>query len=407
MNDSLKDRVLSSLYERRQNVLNGGINSIPTPFRRFSNDFVGVEKAKYYCLTAPTKVGKTTFASYVFLYTPILYAYEHPEQLRLKIFYYPIEETPEDVLERFMCFILYKLSGGKIFVDRTTLKSSKNDPISKDVLDILNTGEYKALLEFFEKTVIFSSSTNPTGVWNEAIRYAEDHGKVYKKKVQVKDEFGINKEIEIFDHYEPDDPKEFRIIFHDHLGLTTQERGYTLKQSMDKLGEYFVKLRNLYGFTICSIQQQNTNTESLDAFKLGKDKSSITNLADSSYSSRNCDICIGVNSPFRSERADWKGYDITKFKDYFRYAEVLINRQGSSGGLLPLLYIGKVCEWIELPLPNDTNAIQRVYSFINELNTRRNVLLVTLNKHFSNISTKIKIKNYLCNLFHFKKMSRN
>lgn len=396
---TLKDRVLENLHKRRETVLSGGINSIPTPFKRFSNDFIGIEQAKYYCVTAPTKVGKTTFASYLFLYTPLLYAYYHPEQLSLKVFYYPIEETPEDILERFMCFLLYKLSNGSIVVDRTALKSSKNEPISEEILNIFNTGEYKDILEFFEKTVIFSSSTNPTGVWNEVIRYAEDHGKVYKKKVQIKDEFGVNKEIEVFDHYESDDPKEFRIIFHDHLGLTTPERGFTLKQSMDKLGEYFVKLRNLYGFTICSIQQQNTTTESLDAFKLGKDRSSITNLADSSYSSRNCDICIGVNSPLRSERSEWKGYNITKFKDYFRYAEILINRQGSAGGLLPLFYLGKVCDWVELPLPNDTANLNRVYQYIDRLNNSKNTLLFTLNKHFSNSIAGNKIKSYFCRIF--------
>ena len=100
----------------------------------------------------------------------------------------------------------------------------------------------------------------------------------------------------------------------------------------------------MFNFTICAIQQQNTTSESLDAFKLGRDKSSIQNLADSSYTSRNCDICIGVNSPYRNEKKDWNNYDITKFKDYFRYAEILINRQGSSGGTIPLFYLGKVCK---------------------------------------------------------------
>ena len=53
---SLKDRVLSNLEERRQKVIDGGINSIPTPFVRFSEDFIGVEQGKFYCVTAPTKV---------------------------------------------------------------------------------------------------------------------------------------------------------------------------------------------------------------------------------------------------------------------------------------------------------------------------------------------------------------
>ena len=135
---SLRDRVIYNLEERRQRVLDGGINSIPTPFRRFSEDFIGVEQGKFYCVTASTKVGKTTFASFLFLYNSIFYAYENPDKMKLKVFYYPLEETPEDVLERFMCYLLYRVSKGRIIVDRTALKSSNNSPISQEILDTLN-----------------------------------------------------------------------------------------------------------------------------------------------------------------------------------------------------------------------------------------------------------------------------
>ena len=175
--------------------------------------------------------GKTTFASYLFIYNSILYAYNNPDKIKLKIFYYPLEETPEDVLERFMCFLLYKVSRGTIIVDRTTLKSSNNVAVSQDILDTLNDGEYKNILDFFEETVVFSSSSNATGVWKEMVRYAEDNGTIYKKKVQIKDELGISREVEVFDHYDQNDPTEFKIIFYDHVGLTSTERGFTLKAS--------------------------------------------------------------------------------------------------------------------------------------------------------------------------------
>lgn len=52
----LVDRVLKSLEERRQNILNGNINCIPSPFKRFSEDFPGIEQGKYYLVSASTKV---------------------------------------------------------------------------------------------------------------------------------------------------------------------------------------------------------------------------------------------------------------------------------------------------------------------------------------------------------------
>ena len=133
---NLVERTIENLVRRREKVLNGGINSIPPPFKRFSNDFIGVEPAKMYVVTAATKIGKTTFASYLFIYNSLLYAYYNPDKVRFKVFYIPREETPEDVLHRFMCYILYKLSKGKVIVDRNDLKSSKNVALDEKVLKL-------------------------------------------------------------------------------------------------------------------------------------------------------------------------------------------------------------------------------------------------------------------------------
>ena len=286
---SLKDRVLGNLKRRKEKLLNGGINSIPSPFVRFSDDFIGVEQGKYYVVTSTTKGAKTQFASFVFVFQTILYAYHHPEQLRIKIFYYPLEETPDDIMTRFMSFLLYNLSGGKIRIAPIDLLSTKNDkPVDDSILELLNTGEYAKIIDFFEEHIIFSASTNPTGVFVECKEYAEEHGTVYKKKQKIKDEFtGEIREIDAFDHYEQDDPDEYRIIFFDHVSLTSTEKGViTLKQSIDKLSENLVKLRNRYRYIPVVIQQQAFAGESLDAFKENKLRPTIANLADSKYPSR-------------------------------------------------------------------------------------------------------------------------
>ena len=52
---SLRERVTQNLTARRDNILNGEINSIPSPLTRFRDDFVGVEQGKYYLITSVTK----------------------------------------------------------------------------------------------------------------------------------------------------------------------------------------------------------------------------------------------------------------------------------------------------------------------------------------------------------------
>lgn len=362
----LRERTIQSLRERRQNLLEGNINSIPSTFKRFSNDFIGVEQGTYYCVTSTTKGGKSQFASFTFIFQPLLYAFLHKEQLRVKIFYFALEETPERVLQRFMSYLLYTMSGGKIRRSPKDLRSSKNDkPIEENVLELLGSEEYTELLDFFEENVIFSSTTNPTGIYKECKRYVEDNGTSHYKIVKYTTDLGEDKESNVFDHYESNDPKEYRIVFIDHIGLIETERGMTLKQSMDKLSEYLAKyLRNRYGMTPVVIQQQNFDNESNDNYVSGRIRPSAQGLGDSKYIARDCNILLGLFSPFKYELEDYKKYNINIFRDNIRFLEVLVNRDGEMGGLCPLFFDGAVCDFQELPLPTDTTGINQMYKYL-------------------------------------------
>lgn len=59
-------------------------------------------------------------------------------------------------------------------------------------------------------------------------------------------------------------------------------------------------------------------------------------------------------------------YDITKFKDKFRVLEVVLNRGGTCGDVVGLYFDGAVCEWAELPKPDNTVELQKVYNYINK-----------------------------------------
>lgn len=369
---NLVNRTLEYLQDRRNKLLNGGINSIPSPFVRFRSEFVGIEQGKYYVTTAATKGGKTQFTSFMFLYTPLLYAYNNPDKIRLKVFYYPLEETPEDITKRFMSYLLNDLSGGEIHISPADLQSTDNNkPVSQEVLDALKGEEFQKILRFYEDTVIFSPSRNATGVYQEVKRYMEEHGTVHRRPQTVKDDFGNTKEVQVFDHYTPDDPDEYVIVIFDHLSLIQTERGMTLKQSADKLSEYFVILRNRYNVTPVLVQQQAFDMESLDAFKANKLRPTAQGLADSKYSARDCNVLLGLFNPFKHELPEYQKYDITKLKDKCRFLEVVLNRGGSSGGLIGLYFDGAVCEWAELPRSENTTELQKVYNYINRLSAKQ------------------------------------
>lgn len=259
MENSLIDRVLSNLEERRQRVLNGGINCIPSPFPSFRKDFPGIEQGVYYLVSGASKSGKSQITNYLFLYTPILYAYNNPDKIRIQIFYFPLEETAEKITLRFMSYLLYTLSNHRIRISPMDLQSvDENRIVDPSILDILHSIEYQSILRFYEEHVHFMSDRNATGCWKVVSRYAEEAGTVHRKKVVIENkETGIKQEREVFDYYEPKDKDEYVEIIWDHCGLTNVERGMNLKECIDKLSEYFMIFRNKYNYIPIALQQQN------------------------------------------------------------------------------------------------------------------------------------------------------
>ena len=387
----LSERVLNKLEERRNNIINGNINCIPFPFANFREDIPGIEQGRYISITGATKSSKSQFASKL-LFEALLYAYYHPEQLDIHIRYFPLEETPEGIMERFMSYLLFLKSNRQIRISPSDLRSTNNDkPVNKEVLDILQTEEYQSIIKFFEEKVIFSSQTNPTGIYKECKEFAENNGIVHRKIVKYKNDQGETVESNKgFDYYEQNNPKQYRIIFVDHLGLVSVEKGMDLRQSMNKMSEYFVELRNRYNYTPIIIHQQ-AMFESLDAYKMDKLEPQISNLGDAKAVARDLDLCIGVFSPYKYNLQNYKGYDITKFKDNIRFVSVLLNRNGLCNGVLPLYFDGAVNYFTSLCAPNNSSELEKVYKYLDNIRGKTNKVFMWFNKLIKNYGKNFSI----------------
>lgn len=365
---SLRERVVANLEERRQRILDGQLNCIPSPFKRFSEDFIGIEQSCYYTITSFTKGGKSQFTSYTFIYKPLMFCYFTKADVDLKILYFPLEETPERIMQRFISWLLFDFSKGKIRVSPRELRSTTS-PVSEEILEVINSDEFQDILEYFESHIIFpEEAANPTGIYKYCKNYAEEHGTVYTKIGKYKDEFGVVQERQVFDRYEQDNPNEYRLIIIDTINLIDTERGMTLKQSMDKLSEYCAKyLRNRYNYSPIIIQQQSFDQEGNEAFKMGRVRPSVAGLGDSKYTSRDSNVVLGLFSPFRFALKEYEGYDVSKFKDNIRFLEMIVNRDGEMGGLCPLFFDGAVCQFEELPRPESKGGIAKVYDYLKHI----------------------------------------
>lgn len=379
---SLLQRVLDSIKERRQKILDGEINCIPLPFNRFRSEWPGIEQGRYYLISGATKSAKTQITSYLFLFQIVLYTYNHPEKCSAKIFYYPLEETPEEIMLRFMSYLLNHLSGNKIRISSEDLKSTREDnPLSQDILDLLESDEYLALFSHFEKIVEFMPSRNPTGVWKDMSSYAKANGTIHNKTITVKNEFGEEEERQKFDWYEPNNPNEYVFIVVDHVSLLEKERGMDLRETINKLSEYMIILRNKYKYIPVVVQQQSTETTNLEAFKANKIRPTMAGLSDSKNTAKDCNMMLGICNPYSYELPSYLGYDITKLKGNIRFLEVVLNRNGQANGICPLYFDGSTCTFAEMPLPDDKGNLDKVYEFLRNRNSISLFLVNTINNN--------------------------
>lgn len=358
---NLVPRVIKIVEDRRAKILSGGVNCIPSPFPSFWYDFPGVEQGTYYLISGGAKASKSKLTNYIFLFNTILYAYYHPELVRVKIFYALLEEKAENITLKFMSYLLFHLSGHRIRVDIKTLKSvDENRIVTPEVIELLKSIEYQSILNFFEDHVEFIPDRNPTGIFNTIEKYNLAHGTVHKKRVEGYDR-------EVFDYYVPDDPGEYVLGITDHVGLISTERGWDLRTSIKKLSEYYKILRNKYNDIPVVVHQQNSETLSLEAFKANKIRPTQKGLLDCQDTARDCDVFLGITNPYSFEIKEYLKYDITKLKGYARFLEVVMGRDGESNAVLGLYYDGAVGYYTPLPKWDNLTELNRKYQLIQRI----------------------------------------
>ena len=362
-------RVKQIIVNRRQRVINGKVNCIPTPIPEFRYDFPGPEQGTYYLVSGGAKSSKTKITNFLFLFNSILYAYHNPEKVRLRVFYSLLEETAENITMKFMCYLLFRLSGHKIRIDIKTLKSvDEHRIVSPEIIELLDSPEYQSILDFFEEHITFVPDRNPTGIYNTIEAYAEEHGTTYKKPAKIKNkETGEYEDKMVFDYYEPDDPDEYVLCIVDHVSLISTERGMDLRESINKLSEYMKILRNKYNYTPVIVQQQNSETLSLDAYKANKIRPTQKGCADSQCPPKDCDIMLGITSPYAFGIENYQKYNITKLKSYCRFLEVVLGRDGESNAVIGLYFDGATGYYSALPKWNDSENLEKKYQLIQRI----------------------------------------
>jgi len=395
MSLELLQRIKKGLIERKERVERGGINCIPFPFVRFRRFFPGIQQGRYFVITGATKSSKTQITNYLFIYNTVLYCYHNPNVIRVKVFFFPLEETKEQISLRFAAFLINYVTQGRERVSPSDLESTdERKPVAQKYLDIMDSKEFTDIWSVYEEIVQFYEDRNPTGIYKTMMTYANEHGDFRKKKIikVEEDGWGNKQEVEeeVFDRYIANDPDEYVIVVVDHVGLLkVEEKLGTLKATIEKLSEYFILLRNRFNYIPVVVQQQNTETTNLLAFKEGKIRPTKDGLKDSKRTGEDCNILIGLTNPDSFDLNDYKGYPIRNgLGAHFRVFEIVLNRNGEANTLCPLYFDGAINRYAELPTPDDTDSLDNYVQFVKNLEAREKAEAEELRRNTKRIAHK-------------------
>lgn len=379
------DSVMTYLEGRRERAISGLYNCIPWPFPRFRQFLPGTQMGKFIILTANQKVCKTKFCDFVFVYETLFFIMEHPE-IKVKIFYFCLEESARKKFIEFQCHLLYRLDG--IIMSPTELESTDKDhPVPEHILQLLRSDKYQAYIKKFEEMVEYvDNERNPTGINKKCREYALSHGHLNFTTIKVKDpmtgEFVEKKIVDQVNPYTPDDPEEYRMVILDNASNISTEQGMKKMETIERMAKHAITLRDQLNYTFVLIQHQAQAQEGIENFKLNKIKPSSDGLADCKTTTRDANMVIGLYSPFKYGMPEYEGYDITKFRNHIRFMEVIEDRDyGANGNICPLYFDGAISYFSELPRAEDKIGIQKVYNFMeNNKKKKSSVIMLMVSK---------------------------
>lgn len=264
----------------------------------------GVQRSSIFGIAAGPKGGKTTLVDFCFLINPFLYYLEQlkaGKTINIEWIYFSFEISrvkKEFKLATFFMNHDYGIThfihkGKKFEISPNYLEGKIKD---EDDEPIIIQPEHEAiLLKIYEERIIplfgefdnegeqikkglitfIEAKENPTGLRNTIGEYSANQGTWKKEKYTHKftDAKGrsLTEEREKRIGYTPNDPDKYTIIITDHLRKIPKERGFTLKETVDKYIEYQVEFRNWCGFTFVDIIHLNRSMSDTDRIKYMKE----------------------------------------------------------------------------------------------------------------------------------------
>jgi hypothetical protein len=344
---------MSFLTTRIQEGLNGKYQGLSNGFDTLNKYVFGIQRSTYYLIGGSSGTYKTTLLDYM-VRNAIKDANEN--EIKCNVFYYSFEIDKITKMCNWTSSLIYQMYG--VVIPPEKIKGLGDFRLTDEEKEVVF--RVIPIVEQMADSIHFRfESINPTGIYNELFKFAVSNGEIIFEEYTDPDG-SVKKRIA---GYKPNDPNAYNIIALDHLYLLKKERGFQTKEVMDKMSEYFVLLRNLFGFTPIVLQQFNQGLSSVERQKFkGVDLSpSQGDFKDTTNPYQDADVVLGLMCPYKLDMDTSLGYDISKLKDRMLMLKIIKNRLSRDGIAKGLYVKPESGKFFELPEP-DNLEINKFYN---------------------------------------------
>jgi replicative DNA helicase len=345
---------MSDLKLRIEEGLEGKYEGLSNGFNRLNNYIFGVQRKCKTLIGGNSGTGKTTLCDYM-----ISNAIQDADKkgIKLDVFYYSYEIDKVTKQCNWLSSIIYNKYG--ITIAPETIKGLGQNRLSQSELDIVNK-EIPYMEEMFSRINFYFKPENPTGMYFTLWEHGKKHGKFTYESYT--DHEGKQKQKIV--SFKPYDPNWQCVVVLDHLSLMSLERGFSVKENIDKWSEYCVELSNQFGMSFFNISQFNDSLSSVERSKLkGVD---ISPQQSDFKNTRNpyddSDVVIGLMNPWKLDMRECLKYKLHDFRANFVMLKIIKNRLSVDNIAIGTLFNARAGTFIELPKVDEmTDALYQEY----------------------------------------------
>lgn len=342
-----------NVIERNKSIKeSGGITSILPPFERLSHYYGGFTKSSITAITASSGVGKTKFVKQMAVSNVINQTYN--SNIKVKIFYFALEENSTDFWLSFICTWLYKKH--QINISVAQLKSIGSYTVDQDLLSKVMQAE-KAIQFLQDRVEVIDYIRNPTGILKYIKGYFDNPeigSYTYKTLPDGK---------QVISGYEYKDKDLWVFCVVDHISLLSNEISsetrtrLTSYQTLDMFVKDYVLevFSKRYQMVNVIVHQQTPSSEKAVYTSRGslieeKIEPSLEELHINKGIHQDYEIVMGLFNPSRYDIEVHNGYDISLLGRGYRALKFLKDRHyGLENTSLGLFFNGATGVFGELP----------------------------------------------------------